>query len=259
MMRRESRLEKRNGPVTESSANGIAQVEVSGQCTTDRSNGEIIAIPSAHTVLGETIIKPLLDRGNRLALGAGPAQFRALDTRIDGCEGAHCQPVDLDSPKSMHSFFQIAHAQLGKIDAIIFEALPPRGRCTPTARSIEIGTRRLVHCLDAVVPYLGDEMHIISINSGYGLAAIPVARAFLDAKFAATGKAITARIRISVVCPSPSSPLDEVSLANSVVHVVSQSHCPDISVAILTPGRKIRGRQIVSPVRAPGKVHLRMQ
>lgn len=175
-------------------------------------------------------------------LGATASHFQALDARIDGRENTYCQPVDLDRPESVSTFFQIAFAQVGRPDVIALEALPINGRRLTPERTIEIATRRLLHCLDAALPHLGATLHFLFIVPAYGPAAIPIATAFLGAHAAANGKGAIPEVRMSVVSPQTANPPDEAALARSIFHLIEEKQYPDVTEAVLSPKRKSRAR-----------------
>lgn len=194
---------------------------------------KVIAIMSAQTDIGGRIVEILMRGRNRLALGVPPSAFQSLDERLDGREGAYGQPVDLDQPDSTGTFFQIAFAQLGAPDAIVLEAAPANRRRLTDEKAIELGTRRLLHCLGAALPYVGSDLHFICITPPYGLAAIPVATAFLAAKGASNGAWVSPRVRMSVVSPSTAVPTDDVSFARTIVHLIREPQSPDVTETLL--------------------------
>ncbi len=202
--------------------------------------GKVTVIPRATTSYGEAITDLLLSERGRVALGASPAQFEPLDARIDGREGAHCQPVDLDRPASVSEFFQIAFAQFGHLDVVVLELTPSkRQRLTPE-KAIELGTRRLLYCLDAALPYVDRELHFICVSPVSGPAGIPIATAFLAAKFATTKETKTPRVRMSIVSPPEDTSSSEGSLARSILHLMKETRSPDILETVLSPERRQR-------------------
>lgn len=205
-------------------------------------DGKVIAIPCAHSALGEGVTEILRLEKCLIALGSPPSRFQALSNRIDGCERTYCQPVDLDRPASVGTFFQIAFAQLGAPDVIMLEALPMKTKRLVAERAIEVATRRLLHCLDGVLPFIGADLHFIFVTPAYGPAAIPLATAFLGAKFAANGKAPAARVRMSVVAPPGEPSQNSASFARTIVHVMQEPQYPDITETMLSPKRKVRSR-----------------
>ncbi|CCB66367.1 hypothetical protein [Hyphomicrobium sp. MC1] len=219
-----------------------------------KSNGKVVVIPFAHTVAGGRIADGLQANEYRLALGATPAHFQALDARIDGRENVYCQPVDLDRPESVNTFFQIAFAQVGQPDVIVLEALPINGRRLPAERTVEIATRRLLHCLDAALPHLGETLHFLFIAPAYGPAAIPIATAFLGAQAAANGKTSIPKVRMSVVSPPPAYPCDDAAFARTIVHLIEEPQYPDVTEAVLSPTRKSRPRSTRSDVNARTRI-----
>ncbi|WP_045835442.1 hypothetical protein [Hyphomicrobium sp. 99] len=202
--------------------------------------GKVAAIPCATTACGEDLTGLIVEQGGRLALGASPARFEALDAKIDGREGTHCQPVDLDRPNSLREFFQIAFAQFERLDVIVLELAPSKRQRMTTEKAIDLGTRRLLHCLDAVLPYIDGDLHFICVAPASGPAAIPIATAFLAAKFATTQATAAPRIRMSIVSPPMESSVDELSLARTVVHLMKEARSPDILETVLAPPRKQR-------------------
>lgn len=208
-------------------SNGIARV----------LKGKVAAIPCATSSYGEAIAELVLDEGGRVALGASPARFEPLDARIDGREGTHCQPVDLDRPGSIGEFFHIAFAQFERLDVVVLELIPSRRlRMTPE-KAIEFGTRRLLYCLDAVLPYAGDDLHLICLAPASGPAGIPIATAFLAAKFATTQATKAPRVRMSIISPPEEPSAGEASLARTVVHLMKEERSPDVLEKVLSPQR----------------------
>ncbi|MBS0237903.1 MAG: hypothetical protein JSR89_05720 [Proteobacteria bacterium] len=197
--------------------------------------GKVAAIPLATTPFGGAITDLVLEQGGRLALGVSPAQFEAFDAKIDGREGAHCQHVDLDRPHSLSEFFQIAFAQFEHLDVVVLELASPKRRRMTTEKAIEAGTRRLLYCLDAVLPYIGGDLHFICVAPASGPAVIPISTAFLAAKFATTRKTPAPRIRMSIVSPPEDSAAGEVALARAVVHLMKEARSPDILETVLSP------------------------
>jgi hypothetical protein len=220
--------------------------------------GKVVAIPSALTTLGTRIVALLLDEESRLGLGAASHHFETLDARLDGREGTYCQPVDLDHPESVKTFFQIVFAQLGQPYVIVLEVLSKNRRLT-AEKAIDVGARRLLHCLDAALPYVGRELHLICIATAYGPAAIPVAAAFLATKQSSTGAGACPRVRVSTVSASTGSRMDEDSLARSIVHVMREAQSPDISEAKLLPARKLRRPSPRAATRAKEKIGATLQ
>ncbi len=201
--------------------------------------GKVVVIPSAHTAFGGRMVDILLRKKNHLALGAPPSHYQMLDARLDGCDRAHGQPVDLDDPKSTNTFFQIAFAQLGQPAAIVLETPFLKGRRLTAESAIEIGTRRLLHCVEAALPYTGRDLHFICITPPYGPAAIPIVTAFLGAKCATGGApAVLPRVRLSVVSPSSAHSANDISFARTVVHLMSEPQSPDVTETLLAPQRK---------------------
>ncbi|HET6389289.1 hypothetical protein [Hyphomicrobium sp.] len=202
--------------------------------------GKVAAIPCATTSYGEAITELILCEGGRVALGASPLRFDALDGRIDGREGAHCQPVDLDRPASMSEFFHIAFAQFERIDVVVLElGASKRQRMTPD-KAIELGTRRLLYCLDAVLPYAGRDLHLICVGPASGPAGIPIATAFLAAKFATMQLGEAPCVRMSIVSPPEDASTDEGALARTIVHLMKETRSPDIIEAVVSPNRRQR-------------------
>lgn len=202
--------------------------------------GKVIAIPCATAPYGETITELVLKQGGRLALGASPARFEALDAKIDGCDGVYCQPIDLDRTKSVSEFFQIAFAQFERLDVVVLEIAPSKRQRMTTEKAIELGTRRLLHCLDAALPYVGRDLHFLCVASSSGPAAIPIATAFLAAKFAATRATAPPRVRMSIVSPPTEASADNVSFARTIVHLMREPQIPDINETVLPSPRKQR-------------------
>jgi NADP-dependent 3-hydroxy acid dehydrogenase YdfG len=215
---------------------------------------KVVAIPLATSGYGVAIADWVMKQDGRLALGASAAQFPALDATIDGRDGVYCQPLDLDRPKSASEFFQIAFAQFERLDVVVLEVLPVNAKRMTTEKQIELGTRRLLHCLDAALPYIGSELHFICIAPAYGPAVIPIATAFLGAKLSATGATAAPSIRMSVVSPPAALPPDEISFARTIVHLMKEPQSPDIMETVLPSRRKSRRPQARRLVDGQGKI-----
>jgi hypothetical protein len=214
---------------------------------TTESDGKIIAIPSTPLAFGEDILIELAGRGHKIALGAPVSQFKEIDVRLNGRDRIYCQPVDMDRAPSTNTFFQIAFAQLGPPDVVVFATgRHSRTRARADQRA-ETETRRMLHCLDAVLPYVGKEMHFICIAPPHGQAAIHLATAFLAGKLAAMGARRVPYIHMSIVTPSAAFAPDEHALTRTVCHLIEHMRCPEISHTVLTGTRKRRKVRPVAP------------
>lgn len=214
---------------------------------THATEGKIIAIPCAQTALAERLVEMLMRGKHRLALGVPQSSFRQLEARLDGRERVYGQPLDLDSPASANTFFQVAFAQLGQPDIVILEALPRKGRGETAEDAIEIGTRRLLHCLDAALSYVGKDLHLVCVTPAYGLAAIPIATAFLAARSVSNSAAPLPRVRMSVVSPPVGHGANYAALARTILQILRETRSPDLTEAILNPTRPRRHRRRIGP------------
>ncbi len=231
----------------------VMELENSGMTYSLKSR--VVAITSATSAYGEAIAKLILSDDGRLALGAPSAQFPMLDARIDGRDGVHCQPIDLDRPKSTSEFFQIAYAQFGRLDVVVLEAVASKAKRVTAEKQVELGTRRLLYCLDAALPYVGEDLHFICISPAYGPAAIPIATAFLGAKLSAMRDRKVPSIRMSIVSPPTASPSDVLSFARTIVHLMREPRIPDIIETVLSPRRKARRQDAKRLIEAQGKIN----
>lgn len=214
---------------------------------THATEDKMIAIPCAQTALAERLVEMLMRGKHRLALGVPQSSFQQLEARLDGRERVYGQPLDLDSPASANTFFQIAFAQLGQPDIVVLETLPRRGRGETPEDAIEIGTRRLLHCLDAALSYVGRDLHLVCITPAYGLAAIPIATAFLAARSASDPTSPLPRVRMSVVSPPVGRAANHAALARTILQILRESRSPDVTEAILNPTRARRHRRRIGP------------
>ena len=217
---------------------------------------KVIAIPCATASYGEMITKLVLEQGGRLALGAQAARFEALDAKIDGCDGVYCQPIDLDRPKSVSEFFQIAFAQFERLDVIVLETAPSKRQRVTTEQAIELGARRLLHCLDAALPYIDRDLHFLCVTPASGPAAMPIATAFLAAKFAVKRTTAAPRVRMSIVSPPTDSAADDDSFARTIVHLIKEPRMPDIMESVLSSRRKQRKTAAKPTADVSGKMNL---
>ena len=217
--------------------------------------GKVIAIPSANARYDETLNELVLEQGGRLALGASAAQFETLDAKIDGRDGVYCQPIDLDRPKSVSEFFQIAFAQFERLDVVVLEIAASKRQRMTTEKAINRERADLLHCLDAVLPYIDRDLHFLCIAPASGAAAIPIATAFLAAKFAAT-RATAPRIRMSIVSPPTDRSDDDASFARTIVHLISEPRMPDIIETVLSSARRKRRSTAKLPVDVRAKMSL---
>lgn len=218
--------------------------------------GKVIAIPSANARYDETLTELVLEQGGRLAFGASAAQFEVFDAKIDGRDGVYCQPIDLDRPKSVSEFFQIAFAQFERLDVVVLDTAASKRQRLTTEKAIELETRRLLHCLDAVFPYIDGDLHVLCIAPASGAAAIPVATAFLAAKFAAKRATTAPRVRMSIVSPPTDRSEDDASFARTIVHLISEPRMPDIIETVLSSARKKRRTTATLPVDVRAKMSL---
>lgn len=218
--------------------------------------GKVIAIPSANARYDETLTELVLEQGGRLAFGASAAQFEVFDAKIDGRDGVYCQPIDLDRPKSVSEFFQIAFAQFERLDVVVLDTAASKRQRLTTEKAIELETRRLLHCLDAVFPYIDGDLHVLCIAPASGAAAIPVATAFLAAKFAAKRATTAPRVRMSIASPRNDRSEDDASFARTIVHLISEPRMPDIIETVLSSARKKRRTTATLPVDVRAKMSL---
>lgn len=218
--------------------------------------GKVIAIPSANARYDETLTELVREQGGRLALGASAPQFEALDAKIDGRDGVYCQPIDLDRPKSVNEFFQIAFAQFERLDVVVLDLSPTKRQRMTTDKAIEQGARRLLHCLDAALPYVGRDLHFLCVAPAAGAAVIPFATTFLAAKFAATRATVAPRVRMSIVSPPTDRSEDDVSLARTIAHLIQEPRMPDIIETVLTSRRRQRRTAVEMTVDAGAKMSL---
>jgi hypothetical protein len=125
-----------------------------------------------------------------------------------------------------------------------------------TEKAIELGTRRLLHCLDAALPYIDKDLHFLCVAPAYCAAAIPIATAFLATKFATTRVTAAPRVRMSIVSPPTDSSEDGVSFARTILHLIKEPRMPDIIETVLSSGRKRRRTTAKLPVDAIAKMSL---
>ena len=218
--------------------------------------GKVIAVPSVNPRYDDAIAELVLEQGGRLALGTSPADFETLDAKIDGREGVYCQPIDLDRPKSVSEFFQIAFAQFERLDVVVLELAQPKRQRMTTDKAIELETRRLLHCLDAALPYIDGDLHFLCVAPASGAAAIPIATAFLAAKFAARRAATAPRVRMSIVSPPTDRSEDDTSFARTIVHLMKEPRMPDVIETVLSSARKKRRSTARPPIDVRAKMSL---
>jgi hypothetical protein len=145
----------------------------------------------------------------------------------------YSQQVDLDRPKSVSEFFEIAIGQFGRFDTVVVETVKLATRATSVEKLIEISARRLLHCLDAALEYADGDLHIVNVSPVAGRFAVQVATAFLGAKLATAKLASAPRLRMSVVSPSDERGLEEGSLARTIVHLMKEPRSPDVTEIVL--------------------------
>jgi NADP-dependent 3-hydroxy acid dehydrogenase YdfG len=198
--------------------------------------GKVVAIPVAVTATGAAVARLVAAEQGELALGAATAaQLRSAEALIQDNELAYPIQVDLERPKSVDEFFKIAIGQFGHIDVIVLEAMKIAARSTPTEKSIGLGARRLLHCLDAALRHCTGDLHVVNISPVAGRYAIPVATAFLSAKLA-TGRSTASSapsLRMSVISPFDGASSDDGTLARTVLHVLRETRTPDVTETLL--------------------------
>ena len=198
--------------------------------------GRVVAIPAAVTAMGSAVARLIAAEQGDLVLGAATAaQLKSVEMSIGRDEIAYAVQVDLERPKSVDEFFKIAIGQFGRVDALILETARGATRSTPTEKSIGLGARRLLYCLDAALRYCAGDLHVINISQLADRYAIPVATTFLGSKLA-TCKSMAASapsLRMSVISPPDGAGPDDGTLARTVLHVLRESRNPDVTETIL--------------------------
>lgn len=197
---------------------------------------KVIAIPFAATATGSAVAKLVAEENGALVLGAAtPPQLRIIEAGAPTSSLTYAVQVDLDRSKSVDEFFKIAIGQFGHVDAIVLETMKIAPYVKPTEKSIGLGARRLLHCLDAALRYSVGDLHVVNIAPVAGRYAIPVATAFLGAKLATskTASASTPSLRMSVVSPFDDDTSNGGTLARTVLHVLREPRSPDIAELIL--------------------------
>lgn len=197
--------------------------------------GKVVAIPASATSTGLAVARLVAAEQGELALGAATAaQLRAAEALIQDNELAYPIQVDLERPKSVDEFFKIAIGQFGHIDVIVLETTKVAARSTLTEKSIGLGARRLLHCLDAALRHCTGDLHVVNISPVAGRYAIPVATAFLGAKLATGRSTVSAApsLRMSVVSPFDGADGGDGTLARTVLHVLRESRTPDVTETV---------------------------
>jgi NADP-dependent 3-hydroxy acid dehydrogenase YdfG len=212
---------------------------------------KVVAIPLAVTPIGSAVAKLVAAEQGGLALGAPfAAQVKALDASIDRRHGVYSQHVDLDRPKSVSDFFEIIVGQFGHLDVIVIETIKSNARNATAEKIIELSLRRLLHCLDAALPFIEGDLHVINIAPVAVPFGIPVATAFLGAKLATTKLHVAPRLRMSTVSPFDGEPLEDGSLARTILHLMKEQRSPDVMETVLR-------RPIIEPQRHVKPPHAR--
>lgn len=198
--------------------------------------GKVVAIPASVTATGSAVARLVAAEQGELALGAATAtQLQSTEALIQDNELAYAIQVDLERPKSVDEFFKIAIGQFGHIDVIVLEPMKVAARSTLTEKSIGLGARRLLHCLDAALRHCTGDLHVVNISPVAGRYAIPVATAFLGAKLATNRSTASSppSLRMSVISPFDGADSDDGTLARTVLHVLRESRTPDITETVL--------------------------
>lgn len=197
--------------------------------------GKVVAIPASATSTGLAVARLVAAEQGELALGAATAaQLRAAEALIQDNELAYPIQVDLERPGSVDEFFKIAIGQFGHIDVIVLETTKVAARSMLTEKSIGLGARRLLHCLDAALRHCTGDLHVVNISPVAGSYAIPVATAFLGAKLATGGSTVSSApsLRMSVVSPFDGADGGDGTLARTVLHVLRESRTPDVTETV---------------------------
>jgi NADP-dependent 3-hydroxy acid dehydrogenase YdfG len=198
--------------------------------------GRVIAIPRGASSMGAAVAQLIAEEEGDLVLGAATAaQVKVVDAALPASSAAYAVQLDLDRPKSVDEFFRIAIGQFGHVDAIVLEStkLSPRGEISE--KTLALGARRMLHCLDAALRHAAGDLHVINIAPVAGRYAIPVATAFLGAKLATSRvrDASAPVVRMSVISAFDGAHSDEGAVARTVLHTLREARMPDVSEAIL--------------------------
>ena len=148
----------------------------------------------------------------------------------------------------------------------VIDRMPENVKCISTfsiARNataekiIELSLRRLLHCLDAALPFIEGDLHVINIAPVAVSFGIPVATAFLGAKLATTKLHVAPRLRMSTVSPFDSEPLEDGSLARTILHLMKEQRSPDVVETVLRRPL-IEPRRHVKPPHTRSKVSMQI-
>jgi len=160
----------------------------------------VFAIPveSGSYVLGA--VGPILERGGRFVLGSAPNGYEALKVQFRGEQNVYCQQLNSNSRDSFETYFEKSDARFRRLDVVVLgDAIWSSADC-PWDERIKNGTRTLLTCLDASIPYIRKELHIVLVGPvSLTRVAVQVSKAFLQAKFALTLASTWPLIRVTTV------------------------------------------------------------
>ncbi|HVX35299.1 MAG TPA: hypothetical protein VHC71_03675 [Hyphomicrobium sp.] len=164
------------------------------------SDKPVIAVPVAlaQFILGAA--QTLLDEGGSLVLGSPTDQLAALKSRFADNKDLHCQEFDWRSVDLSAAFFRNAYDRFHRLDGLLLG--PELWQCDSDQRDtkIDVGVRGLLRCLDASLPYVSQELHVVvGAPAQCCEVAMSIAAMFLKAKLQFLSTAPFPTIRMTTI------------------------------------------------------------
>jgi hypothetical protein len=139
--------------------------------------------------------------GGEILMAADETNLKFLSARFRKQKHVCCHPIDWKKPRTVDAFFEAGHSRFGRLDTVLIEheALSPKG--TKGNALIEDVQRRLLRCIDAMLPYTGSELHIIVIGPAeFGDWAMSATAMYCAVKLKDTKQPKWPTVRMTAIC-----------------------------------------------------------
>ena len=188
---------------------------------------KVVLITGASSGIGEATARLLAAAGTRVVIGARRTdRLEALAQEIRAGGGrVLVRPLDVTSLADMQAFVDAAHAEFGRIDAIVNNAgvMPLSPLAALKIREwdamIDVNIRGVLHGIAAVLPRMEAQGfgQVINVSSIGGHHVSPTAAVYCATKFAVRAisdglRQETDKLRVTVISPG----VVESELANSI-------------------------------------------
>jgi len=120
----------------------------------------VVVIPVAISEYTLGSAKTALNEGASLFLGAPRDRLQSLRADFFGHNNVCCEELDPSSSEQVTAFFERAYARFRQFDCLLLTDEIWQSQRNPE----EQGVRTLLQCLNAIIPRVRNELHIITVT-----------------------------------------------------------------------------------------------